>query len=68
MGAAGGARSTILSPTPFLYSGDGSSEAPQPYLMVDCLKDVEILITLQSFSRWFDLNSNFNYVVDGRIG
>ena len=68
LGVTGGGCSAILSPTSFMYSGNAISDAPPPYLMVDCLKDVEILITLQSFSRWFDPNSNINYVVDGKIG
>ena len=68
LGPPGAVRSTILSPTSFLYSGNALSDAPPPFLMVDCLKEVEVIITLQSLSKWFDPNANINYVIDGKIG
>ena len=46
-----------LSPSPFHGGYGGTSqnqEPPPPFLFVDCLKPIEIVVNFTSFSRWLD--------------
>ena len=51
-------RNTVLSATSFLNLGFALSDIPPPFLLVDCLQETEVLISLASFSKWFDSTLN----------